>query len=110
MHPNENGHFRGLHIAIINPLSGDIKSAEVFDTYKSSERLDYFLTLGVPECYIVAAACKDDCSKGLSQYAKNWFRSMGAEEIQRVEYRQSFAFIGVNQRYEANEKRGKASE
>ncbi len=36
MMPNENGHYRGLHIAIINPYTGKVEVARVFDTYKSS--------------------------------------------------------------------------
>ena len=36
MQENENGNFRGLHLAVINPDQGDIVSAMVFDTYKTS--------------------------------------------------------------------------
>ena len=30
---NENDHSRGLHIVIMNPQTGKIESAQVFDTY-----------------------------------------------------------------------------
>ena len=33
---NCNNHYRGLHIVIINPQSGKIELAQVFDTYQSS--------------------------------------------------------------------------
>ena len=34
---NENGHCRGMHIAIINPQNGKIETAQVFDTYKNCD-------------------------------------------------------------------------
>ena len=40
MQKNENGHYRGLHIAVINPENGEIVLAQVFDTYETSEKLD----------------------------------------------------------------------
>ena len=41
---NENGHYRGLHIVIINPHTGKVSRAKVFDTYKSAERFDEFIS------------------------------------------------------------------
>ena len=38
--PNENGHYRGLHIAIIDLIDGNIDFSKVFDTFKSSEKLE----------------------------------------------------------------------
>ena len=43
MTQNENGHYRGLHIAIINPNNGRIHQARVFDTYKTSDAFDNFI-------------------------------------------------------------------
>ena len=40
---NESGHYRGLHIVIINPFTGIVESAQVFDTYKTSKRLNEFI-------------------------------------------------------------------
>ena len=108
--PNENGHFRGLHIVIVNPMNPkDIILSAVFDTYKSSEVLDQVIKesieKGVPDGYIIIAACKDDCTTNLSDYAKNWFSSMGSTLIHNLEYRQSFAFIGkIGQKGSADEK------
>ena len=94
---NENGHFRGLHICIINPSTAKAVFAKVFDTYKSSDALEDFLTnLGViPPGYMIAVACKDDCSTALPQIAKSWLRKLGSSEISELKYRQSFAFIGT---------------
>ena len=40
---NENDHYRGLHIVIINSTNGKIEHAKVFDTYKSSSLLETFI-------------------------------------------------------------------
>ena len=43
MQENENGHYRGLHVVIFNPVNGNIETAKVFDTYKSSKAFDLFI-------------------------------------------------------------------
>ena len=71
--PNENDGYRGLHIVIINPKTGYVEIAKVFDTYKSSKAFEEFITnkyIVVPEGYIVVAACADDCTKNLSARSK----------------------------------------
>ena len=104
----EKCNYRGLHIVVINPSTGKVESANIFDTYKSSFGLDAFIGKGVPDGYIVCAACKDECTMKLSHNCKKWFASMGSREIFNVRYRQSFAFIGVsNRKEEVHEKRGK---
>ena len=44
---------------------------------------------------IVAAACKDECYKELSDDCKLWFVIMGSMSIWDLNYRNSFAFIGI---------------
>ena len=74
MEPNETGHFRGLHLAIIDPKSGKPQHARVFDTYESSAGIDEFLnTTEIPDGHIVAAACKDDFEGQLSRKVKEFF-------------------------------------
>ena len=63
---NENGHYRGLHIVIIDHKTGKVASAWAFDTYRSSQQLETFIQKNIPEGYIVAIACKDDCATTLS--------------------------------------------
>ena len=67
---NDHGHFRGLHMVVINPTNGKIETAKVFDTYITSEGIDDFITREMPEGWIVVAACKDECVTQLSQRAK----------------------------------------
>lgn len=102
---NSNGTLRGLHIMVIHPGTGDIETAQCFDTYTSSKYLDLFINKGVPDGYIVVAACQDECARSLSPVARYWFRGMGSEEIWDLQYRHSFAFIGISGRKEIMEKR-----
>ena len=40
---NENDTYRGLHIVIIHPKTGNVEYSKAFDTYKSSNDLDGLL-------------------------------------------------------------------
>ena len=60
---------------------------KVFDTYKTSKGLDNYIRKGIPEGWVVVAACEDECTTQLSQLAKNWFIDMGSMEIQNLKYR-----------------------
>ena len=95
---SETGHYRGLHIAIVDPSKGTGRPwcAKVFDTYKSSEALEELLDSGIPEGHVVIAACKDECASHMSKAVKHWFKSMGSTQIDYIQYRQGFAFIGVS--------------
>ena len=62
MEKNSNNHYRGLHIVILNQKTGLVKLAKIFDTYKSSKELDFFIEFGrdgvaISNGDIVAAAC-----------------------------------------------------
>ena len=103
---NRSDHYRGLHVVIIHPFNGRVEEAKVFDTYAESEGFDAFVSRGIPEGRIVVAACKDDCTRKLSQAGKLWFASMGSKEIWNLEYRCGFVFIGASgQLINANERR-----
>lgn len=45
MKKNESGHFRGLHIVVIDGNTGKVEKAQVFDTYASSDGFDTFLSV-----------------------------------------------------------------
>ena len=91
---NQNNHYRGLHIVVINPSNGIVDFARVFDTYQTSERFEEFVGQ-VPAGHIVVAACMDDCVTKLSEKVKRWFETMGSTEILKLEYRCGFAFVGL---------------
>ena len=63
---NENANERGLHIALINPYNGYLKSCYIFDTFGSSDEFEEFIDNYVPTGFIVLAACKDDCVTSMS--------------------------------------------
>ena len=85
---NDSNHYRGLHVVVINPVDGKIVIAKVFDTYKSSEEFELFITNHKPpEDSIVIAACKDECAKNLSKSAKKFFSDMGSMKIDNLKYR-----------------------
>ena len=44
MEKNEHKHDRGLHIVVINNKTGKIETAEIFDTYKTCQKFDNFVT------------------------------------------------------------------
>lgn len=92
---NENDNDRGLHIAVLNHLNGQIDIAQIFDTYKTSEALNAFIKSDFNEGSIVVAACKDECSISLSDEAKLWFEQMGSKHIWDLTYRHAWAFIGI---------------
>ena len=76
--------------------------AKVFDTYETSYRLEAVIK-ELPEGYIVAAACKDECVSSMSSKVKNWFEGMGSEKITNLNYREGFAFVGISGRQQMNE-------
>ena len=106
--PNSSGHERGLHLVIIDQKLGQVIQAQVFDTYKSSQFLDKFIsTSNIPQEAIVVAAVKDDFEKELSPFARDFFTKMGSKIISNeVKYRHGYVFIGIQNSFNANEKAG----
>ena len=94
MEPNENWHYRGLHIAIVDPRTGKPTFAKVFDTYQTCYEFDKFIARDdIPDDNIIIAACKDECVTCLSEAAKLWFERMGSLEIRNLKYREPFVFM-----------------
>ena len=88
MELNEHNHYRGLHVVVISPKNGEVLFAKIFDTYKSSEEFELFITNHKPpEDSIVIAACKDECVKNLSKLAKKFFSDMGSMKIDNLKYK-----------------------
>ena len=85
---NESANSRGLHIVVLDGASGEVESAKIFDTYRTSVSIDNFIKeTSLPDGHVVVAACRDDCAKGLSENAKQWFSDMGSKEIWKLAYR-----------------------
>ena len=76
---NENGHFRGLHIVVVDPLNGEVQSANVYDTYAKQNVFEAFIKSNeIKDGSIVVAACKDECTAGLTYNSKQWLANMGS--------------------------------
>lgn len=100
-----------MHLVIIDPKTGKVVSAQIYDTYATSQQLDQFITSEyIPPGHVIAAACSDDMAHNLSDLAKHWFEMMGSREIRRLEYRCAFAFIGLSGEREASERRGRSKQ
>lgn len=82
-----NNHYRGLHIVVLDPETSIVDLAMVFDTYKSPDQFDDFISDDFKGGSIVIAACQDDCATNLSEKAKSWFANMGSSEIWNLQYR-----------------------
>ena len=50
-----------------------LEHSEIFDTHVGSEKMEVFIDSNIPQGWIVAAACKNDCVKGMSQKVRQWF-------------------------------------
>ena len=99
---NKQGHYRGLHIVVVNPRSGLVVHAAVFDTYQLSFYMELFIYKYLDYYrddifgHIVIAACMDDCTKELSEVVTEWFETMGSKLITNIGYRHGFVFIGIH--------------
>ena len=90
---NMHEHLRGLHIVLINPVSGKVEFAQCFDTYHAHVNFDNFCDRKLEPGTIFAAACKDDMALHISKKGRDFFEELGSEAIWDVSYRDGFAFI-----------------
>ena len=71
-------------------------AANVFDTYKSSDKIDSFIDeFNFKRGSIIIGACKDECNRMLSIKAKHFLANMGSIEIWNLWYRQGFVIIAT---------------
>lgn len=88
LYPNENRHFRGIHIVVIHPHTGAVAWSAAFDTYVQWKGLDYFCQhSSIPNDYIIVCACKDEASTNISQFSKQWFQKLGSENFCKLYFR-----------------------
>ena len=81
MEKNENGHFRGLHVIVVNPYTAKPEVSKVFDTYKSSKNLEIFIDSQITNGHILVVACQDECTAYLSRISRQWLADLGSKEI-----------------------------
>ena len=56
---NENGHYRGLHMAVIDSLTAEVMLARVYDTHVSSVKIeeDFLIFEKFSVNIIIVAVC-----------------------------------------------------
>lgn len=80
VHRSGQDNSRGLHLVIINPFTGIVEMAQVFDTYQDGACFaDFIKWYDIPDGYIIVAACKDDCVSKLTDKGKEFFAKMGSK-------------------------------
>lgn len=89
MKVNENNNYRGLHVVVFDAFRGLLLHNQVYDTYRSSEKLEAWIEknekFAVGQAVVIA--CKDDCVTRLSGTVRYWLTKLGAKEIGSLKYR-----------------------
>ena len=91
------GNQRGYNLVTLDPASGEVGPAELFDTCAipdASRRLAAAIQ-AVPAGRIVIASVKDEASQQLTREAVEALRSIGASQDLRGRFRASHLVIGV---------------
>ena len=97
-----------MHVVIINPENGAVVKALCFDTYEKTPAWSQWLETDakeIPDGYIVVAAARNDCMYMMGLDGMDFFEELGSQHIELLDYRQAFAFIGIQGRKEPLEKR-----
>ncbi|KAI8987987.1 glycosyl hydrolases family 15-domain-containing protein [Mycotypha africana] len=86
---------RGLHVWAIDRLENLVLQHASFDTHISTEESNDLVQfiVGLVPGIIVVFASKDDFTEHLTEEAKDALRSLGAEKIDQVKYRDSYVLI-----------------
>ncbi|XP_065655773.1 protein O-linked-mannose beta-1,2-N-acetylglucosaminyltransferase 1 isoform X1 [Hydra vulgaris] len=90
----EGDSSRGMHIVVLNEVTGVIMASRVFDTYvpKEDEAMILFLNL-LQEGRIVVFMIKDEGSSSLKGSSRNTIKQFGSRFISKINWRDSWAFI-----------------
>ena len=89
--------FCGLHVVIINSNTGQVESAKAYESFKNFYKFEEFvdkITKKMPKGHIAVAAIKNDIHKKLYAIGRNFFQTLGSDEIWDMGYREAFCFIG----------------
>jgi hypothetical protein len=93
------GHDRGMHVMVVNEVTGMIVHRQVFDTSAesgafSSSHQFVELIQALPEGRLVAIAIKEEAMAHMSDAAKQACESIGSALIQQVQPGNSWAIVG----------------
>ncbi|MEQ8469082.1 interleukin-like EMT inducer domain-containing protein [Coleofasciculus sp. E1-EBD-02] len=95
--PLAEGYQRGLNVVVFNPSNGRQLQSRSFDIYADPANADAFADWieTIPQGRVVAIAAKDDASFNLSDLAKTACKSIGSTQIDRLQFRGSWAIVGI---------------
>lgn len=86
---------RGVNLATVNIADGSLSSFHLFDTHADgSEALVSFIDT-LPAGTLVLMAVRDDAQSNMTRAAKDAIKTCGAQLIDSLSYRGSYALIGV---------------
>ncbi|XP_056394623.1 protein FAM3A isoform X1 [Hyla sarda] len=91
----QNNVGRGLNIALVNGVNGELIEAKTFDMWDGdvSELLNFLRPLH--EGTLVLLASYDDPATKMNEDARKMFSGLGSSSIKEVAFRDSWVFVGA---------------
>ncbi|CAH1246602.1 TMEM2 [Branchiostoma lanceolatum] len=92
-----SGRGRGMHVNVIDEITGAVVDWQSFDTHGSagnSRSLASFIEQ-IPTGKIVTLQTQDEASSRLEETAREKIRALGSAEVDSLAHRQPWAFVGV---------------
>ncbi|MFP5273894.1 interleukin-like EMT inducer domain-containing protein [Coleofasciculus sp.] len=95
--PLAGGYQRGLNVVVFDQSNGRLLQSQSFDLYADPANADAFAHWidTIPQGRVVAIAAKDDASLNLSDRAKAACKLIGSTQLERLQFRGSWAIVGV---------------
>lgn len=87
---------RGINIAIVNYVTGEVIATQYFDMYEgdNSGSMTKFIQ-DAPEKSLLFMATHDDGGSRLKQEARGAIEALGSKEIRNVKFRSSWVFLAA---------------
>jgi hypothetical protein len=86
---------RGISVVVLDSQNGEVIEKKTFDTFASAEQADSLAALlnALPDGALVLAGVRDDGANSVTSAAIQALQSIGSQEIDKLQYRQSWSFI-----------------
>eukprot|EP00058_Branchiostoma_floridae_P001602 XP_002587090.1 hypothetical protein BRAFLDRAFT_242699 [Branchiostoma floridae] len=92
-----SGRGRGIHVNVVDEISGVVVGWQSFDTHDSEDNSRSLATFidQIPSGKIVTLQAQDDASANLEATAREKIRALGSVEVDFLSHREPWAFVGV---------------